>query len=281
MAGVLHIVATPIGNLEDISPRAVAALRDAVLIAAEDTRHSRPLLNHLGISTPMISCHQHNEQGRSAEIIAALEAGGDVALISDAGTPLISDPGYRLLQAVKSRGIRVSPIPGPSSAIAALCAAGLPTDRFYFCGFLSSKSAEARRQLEELSDLRATLVIFESGRRIERMLQCINEVFGERHCVVAKELTKVHERFLDGRAAELLPLFAADEQLRKGEFVILIDNNAAGGRSAADSGVAELLEALLEELPLRQAVAIAARVSGGKKNDIYQLALKLRGGEAE
>ena len=276
MTGVLHIVATPIGNLEDISPRAAAVLRGAALIAAEDTRHSRQLLDHLGISTPMISCHQHNEQGRSAEIIAALESGADVALISDAGTPLISDPGYRIVRAVRQRGIRVSPVPGPSSLIAALSAAGLPTDRFYFRGFLSSRDAEAGRQLEEMRELEATLVLFEAGRRIERLLQCINEVFPERPCVVAKELTKLHERFLEGRAADLLPLFAADEQLRKGEFVVLIDNNRGSAADAAKNTDSALLEALLDELPLKQAVRLAVRISGGNRNEIYRCALKLR-----
>lgn len=227
----------------------------------------------------MISCHQHNERERSAEIIAALESGGDVALISDAGTPLISDPGYRIVRAVRERGIRISPIPGPSSTIAALSAAGLPTDRFYFRGFLSAKRAEALRQLQEMRYLRATLVIFEAGRRIERLLQCIDEVFPERPCVVAKELTKLHERFLDGRAAELLPQFAADEQLCKGEFVVLIDNNDSAGSGSAKNTGFELLEALLDELPLKQAVRIAARISGGNRNEIYRHALKLRATE--
>ncbi len=185
------------------------------------------------------------------------------------------------MQAVKERGIRVSPIPGPNSAIAALCAAGLPTDRFYFCGFLSSKSAESRRQLHEMRDLRATLVIFEAGNRIERMLQCISEVFPDRHCVVAKELTKLHERFVDGRAGELLRQFAADGQLRKGEFVILVDNNDAEAQNGAEDGESELLEVLLDELSLKSAVRIAVRLTGKKKNEIYQRALKLCAGDAD
>ena len=202
-----------------------------------------------------------------------------MALISDAGTPLISDPGYVIVQAVRQRGFRVSPIPGPSSVIAALSAGGLPTDRFYFRGFLSSRNAEAERQLEEMRDLHATLVLFEAGRRIERLLRCINAVFPDNRCVVAKELTKLHERFFEGRAEELLARFAADQKLCKGEFVVLIDNNDSGPPRGADFPDSGLLEALLEELPLKQAVRIAARISGGNRNEIYRHALKLRAPE--
>ncbi|MGD2170858.1 MAG: 16S rRNA (cytidine(1402)-2'-O)-methyltransferase [Gammaproteobacteria bacterium] len=281
MSGVLYIVATPIGNLDDISLRAIEVLREVALIAAEDTRHSGMLLKHLGIDTPMISCHQHNEQKRSQEIIARLESGDDVALISDAGTPLISDPGYRLVQAARHRQIRVSPIPGANSAIAALSAAGLPTERFHFCGFLSSRAAEREAQLRDLESLDATLVLFESGHRILRLLDQIDSVFGDRPCVVAKELTKLHERFLEGSAAELRLRFDADSQLVKGEFVVLIDNTEATGENSLEGADIELLSILLDELNLRTAVRIATRLTGKSKNEIYQKALKLCASDPE
>jgi 16S rRNA (cytidine1402-2'-O)-methyltransferase len=281
MSGVLYIVATPIGNLDDISLRAIEVLREVALIAAEDTRHSGMLLKHLGIDTPMISCHQHNEQKRSLEIVARLEAGDDVALISDAGTPLISDPGYRLVQAARSRQIRVSPIPGANSAVAALCASGLPTERFYFCGFLSARAAERETRLRELEGLAATLVLFESGQRLLRLLEQVEAIFADRPCIVAKELTKLHERFLEGSAAELRRRFDADSQLLKGEFVVLIDNTAAAGKTGTDGDTKELLGVLLDELPVSTAVRIAVRLSGGKKNEIYQQALKLRDGDEQ
>jgi 16S rRNA (cytidine1402-2'-O)-methyltransferase len=176
VTGVLYIVATPIGNLDDISLRAIATLKAVELIAAEDTRHSKRLLNHLGIETRMISCHEHNEAARSEEIIRKLEAGGDIALISDAGTPLISDPGYRLVSAVQQAGIRVSPIPGANSVIAALSGAGLPTDNFHFYGFLSSRSRERGVQLEALLDLHGTLVLFESSHRIQSLLMQLTRI---------------------------------------------------------------------------------------------------------
>lgn len=276
MSGVLYIVATPIGNLDDISLRAIEVLREVALIAAEDTRHSGMLLKHLGIDTPMISCHQHNEQKRSLEIIARLESGEDVALISDAGTPLISDPGYRLVQAARNRQIRVSPIPGANSAVAALCASGLPTERFFFCGFLSARAGERETRLRELEGLAATLVLFESGHRILRLLDQIDTVFADRPCIVAKELTKLHERFLEGSAAELRRQFDADSQLLKGEFVVLIDNTATAGKPGPYGGEKDLLSVLLDELPVSTAVRIAVRLGGGKKNEIYQQALKLR-----
>lgn len=275
MSGVLYIVATPIGNLDDISLRAIETLREVALIAAEDTRHSGLLLKHLGVETPMISCHQHNEQKRSPEIIARLESGEDVALISDAGTPLISDPGYRLVEAARQQGIRVSPIPGASSLIAALSASGLPTERFYFCGFLSAKSGEREKRLRELKTMPATLVLFESSHRIVDLLEQIEAVFALRRCIVAKELTKLHERFLDGNAAELRRQLAADSQLTKGEFVVLIDNSELPGQNRLQGDDIELLSILLDESNLKTAVRIAIRLTGKSKNEIYHQALKL------
>ena len=276
MTGVLYIVATPIGNLDDISLRAIATLKSVDLIAAEDTRHSRHLLHHFGIETPLLSCHEHNEAARSRQILAKLEAGSDVALISDAGTPLISDPGYRLVSAARRQGIPVSPIPGANSAVAALSAAGLPTESFHFAGFLSARTAERASQLQALRAVPGTLVLFESSHRIESLLEQLAQVFPRHRCVVAKELTKLHEKFLIGTAAEVREIFTRDDKLRKGEFVVLIDNQADKKASAPDSDDVRLLRILLDELSVKMAVKIAMRLTGKKKNEIYQLALKLR-----
>ncbi len=276
MAGVLYIVATPIGNLDDLSLRAIVTLRAVDLIAAEDTRHSRNLLRHHGIEKPLLSCHEHNEAGRCEELLQRIEGGQDIALISDAGTPLISDPGFRLVRSARDRGIRVSPIPGASSLIAALSAAGLPSDRFMFCGFLPAKSGERAARLRELRDLAATLVFFESSHRILATLAQIDEILGGCNCVLAKELTKLHENFLGGSAAELLARLERETALQRGEFVVLIDNSAAAGNAAPDSELLQLLEVLLDELSVKMAVKIAMRLTGRKKNEIYQQALQLQ-----
>ncbi len=275
MTGVLYIVATPIGNLDDISLRAIATLNAVDLIAAEDTRHSRYLLNHHGITTRMISCHEHNEASRSEVLLKKLLAGSNVALISDAGTPLISDPGYRLVRAALQAGIRVSPIPGANSAIAALSAAGLPTENFYFCGFLSSRTKQRGLQLEKLRHLQATLVLFESSHRIKGMLRQLVELFPEKQCVIAKELTKVHEKFMHGEASELLVQLSDDSALNKGEFVVLIDNSDDPAAHQLDNDDVELLKILLEEVSVKIAVKIATRLTGKKKNDLYPQALRL------
>jgi len=275
MTGVLYIVATPIGNLEDISLRAIATLKAVDLIAAEDTRHSRQLLHHLGIDKRMLSCHEHNENSRSVEILQKLADGSDIALISDAGTPLISDPGYRLVSAAQQQGIRVTPVPGANSAIAALSAAGLPTESFHFAGFLSAKTQERARQLQALADLPGTLVIFESSHRIDRLLEQVAQTFPQNPCVVAKELTKLHEQFLRGSAAELLQRLEQDPKLKKGEFVVLIDNSATSEDLTLDGDDIGMLEILLDEVSVKMAVKIAMRLTGKKKNEIYQRALKL------
>jgi 16S rRNA (cytidine1402-2'-O)-methyltransferase len=276
MTGVLYIVATPIGNLDDISLRAIATLNAVDLIAAEDTRHSKYLLNHLGIETPMISCHEHNEKSRSEMLLEKLVAGSNVALISDAGTPLISDPGYRLVLAAQQAGIRVSPIPGANSAIAALSAAGLPTENFHFCGFLSSRTKERGLQLEVLREIPVTLVLFESSHRIERLMQQLVQLFPEKQCVIAKELTKLHENFMRGSAAELLARLKDDSVLSKGEFVVLIDNSDDAASKKLNTDDVEILRVLLEEVSVKIAVKIAMRLTGKKKNELYQQALNLR-----
>ena len=262
--------------MDDISLRAIATLNAVDVIAAEDTRHSRYLLNHHGIKTRMISCHEHNEQSRSGELLKKLLAGKDVALISDAGTPLVSDPGYRLVRAAQQAGIRVSPIPGASSAIAALSAAGLPTDNFYFCGFLSSRSKQRGTQLEALRDLHATLVLFESSHRIKALLRQLEQLFPEKSCVIAKEITKVHEQFIPGKAGELLARLNDDSALNKGEFVVLIDNSDNSAARQLNTDDIELLKVLLEEVPVKIAVKIATRLTGKKKNELYPQALKLQ-----
>ena len=275
MSGVLYIVATPIGNLDDISLRAIETLKRVDMIAVEDTRHSGRLLGHLGISKKLISLHEHNEHARIAGIIEKLSSGIDIALISDAGTPLISDPGFALVNAVHDAGLKVSPIPGASSIIAALSAAGMPTDKFAYFGFLSQKNNERVAKLQAIRDQKGTLVLLESSHRIGRLLEQLAEEFSENRIVIAKELTKSHENILIGRAVELIELFKLDPALSKGEFVVLIDNPSSPQDNLDEPADIELLQILLSELPLKRAVQLASRIGGKKKNYLYQLALGL------
>ena len=275
MTGVLYIVATPIGNLDDISLRAIDILKQVDVIAAEDTRHSIRLLNHLGIRNKLMSLHEHNERDRIDGIVEDLKQGNNIALISDAGTPLISDPGYPLVKAVQDAGLRVSPIPGASSIIAALSAAGMPTDPFTFYGFLSQKNSERLTKLSALKQQNGTLVFLESTHRIERLLEQLSELFGDNRIVVAKELTKSFERFLSGTPTEILLLMQQEPALKKGEFVVLIDNPVTITEKSLSDEDIEILSLLLKELPLKKAVQLSARISGKKKNDIYQQALEL------
>jgi len=275
MTGVLYIVATPIGNLDDISLRAIEILKQVDVIAAEDTRHSIRLLNHLGIRNKLISLHEHNERDRIDSIIEDLSQGSNIALISDAGTPLISDPGYPLVKAVQDAGLRVSPIPGASSIMAALSAAGMPTAPFTFYGFLSQKNSERLSKLSAVKQQNGTLIFLESTHRIERLLEQLCELFGDSHIVVAKELTKSFERFLSGTPSEILFLMQQEPVLKKGEFVVLIDNPVTISENSLSDEDVEILKLLLEDLPLKKAVQISTRISGKKKNDIYQQALQL------
>ncbi len=275
MAGVLYIVATPIGNLGDIGARAVEVLRGVELVAAEDTRHSRKLLNHIGVGARLLSYHEHNETARGREILRRLEAGDSVALISDAGTPLISDPGFRLVRDARAAGIRVSPIPGPSSVIAALSAAGLPTDRFHFFGFLPAKAEERGNRLRRMQDLHGTLVLFESSHRIVPLLAQLDEIFVDRPLVLAKEMTKHHERFLTGNARALRARIDAEPELGKGEFVVLIDNAGSVGNERLNADDIDVIKMLLAEVSVKTAVRIAARITGKKKNEIYRAALEI------
>ena len=227
MAGTLYIVATPIGNLEDITLRALRVLREADLIACEDTRQTRKLLDHFGISKPLVSYHEHNELARAAELVERLEAGANIALVSDAGTPLISDPGYRLVAAAIAAGIPVVPIPGPSAALSALAGSGLATDAFRFCGFLPPKASQRRKTLEALQEERCTLIFYEAPHRILEALEDVEAVMGSRPVVVARELTKLHEEFLRGTAAEVRAQLAARPSV-KGEITLLIGAAKAG-----------------------------------------------------
>ncbi len=276
--GVLYVVATPIGNLEDISARALRVLGSVDLVAAEDTRRTRALLTHYGIVRPLISVHEHNEEGRLADLLARLEAGRDVALVSDAGTPLVSDPGYPLVRAARAAGLRVVPVPGASSLLAALSVAGLPTDRFTFEGFLPPRAGARRGRLEALAAEPRTVVFFESSHRIQDSLADMAAALGEeRPAVVARELTKRYEQVQDGTLGELARWLAGDDQRRRGEFVVVVAG-APGGPAASDEVAARrVLLALLEELPAGRAAAVAARITGLGRKVLYEMALELAG----
>ncbi len=275
MSGTLFIVATPIGNLEDLSPRARQTLARADLIAAEDTRHSGRLLSHLGIKTPQLSLHEHNEERVASTLIKELKSGKSVALVSDAGTPLVSDPGFRVVRAAHEQGIAVSPIPGPSAMTAALSASGLPTDRFCFEGFPPSRRSARRKKLQELAQESRTMVFFESVHRIGDCLQDMVEVFGyERPAFIGRELSKLHEQCLSAKLGELSEKYEDGEITAKGEFVIVV--GGAGSQPEAALDVDRLLTELADVLPARQAAAIVARVSGEKRNALYQRLLDLK-----
>ncbi|NIP73387.1 MAG: 16S rRNA (cytidine(1402)-2'-O)-methyltransferase [Gammaproteobacteria bacterium] len=276
-SGTLYIVATPIGNLGDISARAVEVLRGVDRIAAEDTRRSATLLRHLGIETPLVAFHEHNEREQEPRLINALAGGQSIALVSDAGTPLISDPGYRLVRRALHEGIRVAPVPGPSALVTALSVCGLPTDRFVFEGFLPSKPSARQARLKELADETRTLVFYESSHRIQASLADLIRVFGgAREATLARELTKVFETVRLGALGDLGQWLAEDAEQRKGEFVIVVRGAQAGG-AQRDAGAEHVLKVLLSELPVKQAAALAARITGGSKNRLYRRALELEG----
>ncbi len=271
--GVLYVVATPIGNLDDLSLRAQRILAEVELIAAEDTRHTAVLLNHFEIHTPMTKLHDHNEAQRTPALVKKLLAGDSLALVSDAGTPLISDPGFNLVRAARAAGIRAIPIPGACALIAALSVSGLPTDRFVFEGFLPPKTAARRLRLQQLQSETRTLVFYEAVHRLTESLSDMLQVFGsERRAVIARELTKLHESVRQDTLAALLAWVDSDSHIRKGEVVILVAGLAAK-RTAIETD--KILTILLEELPVKQAVALAARLTGGKRNTIYQRALEI------
>ena len=276
--GVLYVVATPIGNLGDLSPRARQVLGEVDLIAAEDTRHSRPMLSHFGIGTPLIAVHEHNERRVCDDLLERLERGTSIALVSDAGTPLISDPGYVLVREARRRGIGVCPIPGPSALVTALSVAGLPTDRFVFEGFLPRSGKARDERLERLRRDDRTLVFYESGRRIVDTVTDLARVFGAgREAVIARELTKLYETVLADTLQGLVERLGTDAEQRKGEFVLLVCGAQIVPEDEQAAEADRILRLLMEELPLKQAAGLAARITGGKRNELYQRALALRG----
>jgi 16S rRNA (cytidine1402-2'-O)-methyltransferase len=273
--GTLFVVATPIGNLGDISRRALDVLESVDLVAAEDTRHSAGLLRHFGISTRLLACHDYNERQVAERLLSHLQQGRDIALISDAGTPLISDPGYHVVRKIRAAGVRVIPVPGPSSIIAALSVAGLPTDRFVYEGFLPAKSKARRDRLQQLVEESRTVVMLESSHRIVDSVNDIADITGGmRELVLARELTKRFEEIHADSTAAMCEWLDADPNRQRGEFVLMLAGAEESGTEAAD--LRRILEPLLEELPLKQASALAARISGEPKNAVYKLALAIR-----
>lgn len=275
-SGTLFIVATPIGNLEDITLRALRVLAEVDLIAAEDTRHSQRLLQHYDISTRLTSLHDHNESHRAKQLIEKLKLGENIALISDAGTPLISDPGYGFVSQCREAEVNVVPLPGPCAAITALCAAGLATDRFKFEGFLPVKAVAKQQALQRLLTETSTTIFYESPRRVADTVRLVvTELGEERQLVVAKELTKTFETFYSGSALACLTWLEADANHQRGEFVLMI----AGQKQDQTDVSAEalnLLKLLMKELPLKKAAALTAEQYGLKKNNLYQLGLELK-----
>jgi 16S rRNA (cytidine1402-2'-O)-methyltransferase len=268
--GCLWVVATPIGHREDLSARAIETLRAVSVIAAEDTRHSRPLLVHHGIDTSLIALHEHNERDAVDAIVRRMTAGESVALISDAGTPLISDPGFRLVRAARAAGIRCIPVPGACAAIAALSVAGLPSDRFVFEGFLPPKAAARRSRLQELAGDARTVIFYESSHRVAESLADMRDIFGAaREAVLARELTKMFETVLGEPLAELAARVAADPDQQRGECVILV----AGRGEEADAKLAEgqrIFAILRDELPPAKAAKLAAAISGAPRKLLYE-----------
>jgi 16S rRNA (cytidine1402-2'-O)-methyltransferase len=268
-AGTLYVVATPIGNLGDLSTRAREVLASVDAICAEDTRHTRQLLGMLGVDRPLLALHEHNEAGMAARLVARLQAGEALALVSDAGTPLVSDPGYRLVREVRAAGLKVSPVPGACAAIAALSVAGLPSDRFCFEGFLPAKAGARRERLQALAGEMRTLVFYESAHRIVECLEDLVALFGpEREAVMARELTKLYETVLGDTLGDIAERVRSDEDQRRGEFVLVV-------RGAADDTEARLREGqrlyakLAEYLKPSQAAKLAAEITGAPRKALY------------
>lgn len=272
----LYIVATPIGNLSDISQRAIDILQHVAVIAAEDTRHSGHLLQHHSITTPTVSLHEHNEQQRSETLLLRLQQGESVALISDAGTPLISDPGYRLVSLIRGHNIPVVPVPGSCALIAALSASGLPSDSFAFEGFLPAKQGARQQALQNLIVETRTLIFYESPRRLQASLQDMVTVFGEeRRGCLARELTKLHETIMTKPLAELLDWVTNDSNQQRGECVVLIQG-AAKQQESDEAEINRVLTVLLKELPTKRAAVVATSLLSVSKNKAYDMALKLQ-----
>ena len=275
----LYVVATPIGNLQDMSPRAIETLQMVDVIAAEDTRHSAPLMQHFGITTPMIAVHDHNERQRAESIIQRLTEGQSIALISDAGTPLISDPGYHLVTAVRGAGFNVVPVVGPCALIAALSVAGIATDRFTFMGFLPAKSSHRCQALEAIAEAEHTHVFYESPHRIVDSIADMAKVFGlERQLTVARELTKTYDTVYGGSIEQVQAWMQADTNQQRGEFVLVVAGKPASTAEVSmDAETDKLLMVLLSELPIKKAAAMAAQLTPHKKKALYDRALLLQG----
>jgi 16S rRNA (cytidine1402-2'-O)-methyltransferase len=280
--GVLYVVATPIGNLGDMVPRAVETLQTVAVIAAEDTRHSSRLLAHFDIKTPCIAYHDHSGEDRTDALVARLCAGDSIALISDAGTPLVSDPGYRLVRQARLAGIRVVPIPGACAMVAALSAAGLPSDRFAFEGFLPAKQGARVAQLESVAADPRTLIFYEAPHRILETLVDMCQVFGsERELVMARELTKTFETIKGDRLDVMRDWVAADSNQQRGEIVLLVQGAPKRDVGDITSEQERVMRVLLEELPVKQAANLGAKLTGLKKNFLYQWALDQAEGESK
>jgi 16S rRNA (cytidine1402-2'-O)-methyltransferase len=271
MPGILYIVATPIGNLEDITLRAIRTLKEADVIAAEDTRHTQVLLRHFAINTPLTSFHEHNERAKTARLVTRLERGESIALVSDAGTPAISDPGYRLVVAAIGAGIRVIPIAGPSALIAALSAAGLPTDGFDFRGFLPARKQERRSRLQELRDGRYTMVFYETPHRLQESLDDVREILGDRRMVLAREVTKLHEEFLRGRISEVIGEVSRREI--RGEMTLVIEGCSDSNAASEEALVDEIDKLKGEGMRIKEIAEIIGEKYGYSKREIYRLAL--------
>lgn len=275
--GALYIVATPIGNLDDLGRRAAQTLAAADLVLAEDSRHSRRLLNRLGVKTPLLSCHEHNEERLVPQVIARLLAGQDVALISDAGTPLVCDPGFRLVQEAHVQGVPVSPVPGPSALVAALSCAGIPPGRFLFEGFPPEKTAARRRCLQGLAAQERTLIFYEAPHRIQAFLRDAADILGgDRQATIARELTKKFETIRRAALAELAAWVEEDANQRRGEFVVVIAGNDGKREEGDAAALTAVLRVLMKSLALKQSVRIAAELSGRSRNEAYALAVRLR-----
>ncbi len=272
--GSLYIVATPIGNLDDITFRAVKTLQGVDLIAAEDTRVAQRLLSRYQITTPLISCHEHNEQSRSNLFIKKIQGGQSIALISDAGTPLINDPGYRLVSDLRAHQITIIPIPGPCAAIAALTISGLPTSRFCYEGFLPKRSSERKKTLSKLFEEPRTLIFYESPHRLLNTLQDMQTIFGsERQATFAKELTKVHEHVQTDSLSNLTDWIMNNPDRCRGEFILVVQGNSDKLPAQGMQDPKKLMELLIAHLPTKSATSVAAKITGMNKNELYQIAI--------
>lgn len=275
--GTLYVVATPIGNLGDITQRAIATLQQVDAIAAEDTRHTVGLLRHLGISKPLLAVHEHNEQQSAQGLIKRLQAGESIALVTDAGTPAVSDPGALVVQAVRQAGLGVVPIPGVSAVITALSAAGIAQPGFYFEGFLPASGSQRRKRLEVLKALPTTLVFYEAPHRIvECVTDMANVLGGHRQLTLARELTKTFETIHTCSLVEAIAWLQADPNQQRGEFVLLVHADIQEKAEGLDEETLRILQRLLQELPLKQAVALATDITGQKKNELYEAALAIK-----